>query len=304
MNLSSISGSLVVAVDGSGHANRAVVWAAEQAALEGRRLVIMHCLGGWRGVPEWMALWSADRDTLQEVVDSAGRDIVEAAGQLAKRTSPRLEVKPIVVDMDPRDALIEASAQAHTIIVGTHGRSIWARAALGSVSSTTSQHASCPVFIIGNPPVDATRGGVLVGAEGTVESIPVVEFAFRFASQRALPLTVVHCYWDIAGEIAYGRHVATTEEGVAELQLLLSESVAGLAERFPDVQVDLQLARGLVDVVLTGDEPPRDLIVVGRSQRSVWSRILDGSVAAAVLERARGHVAVVPVTHPIPPTER
>jgi nucleotide-binding universal stress UspA family protein len=304
MNVSSISGSLVVAVDGSDHANRAVDWAAEQAALEGRRLVVMHCLGGWRGVPEWMALWSADGDTLLEVVDAAGRDIVEAAAQRAKRTSPQIEVTPIVVDLDPRDALIEASTQAHTIIVGTHGRSIWGRVALGSVSSATSQHASCPVVIIGQPPVDAPRAGVLVGAEGTAESIPVIEFAFRFASQRALPLTVVHCYWDIVGEMNQGRHVATAEEGLAELRLLLSESVAGLAEKFPDVQVDLQLARGLVDVVLTDDEPPRDLVVVGRSQRSVWSRLLDGSVAAAVLDRAHGHVAVVPETPPIGAAER
>jgi len=304
MTMSPVAGSLVVAVDGSDHADRAVVWAAEQAALEGRRLVVMHCLGGWRGVPEWMALWNADGDTLPEVVDSAGRDIVEAAAQLAKRTSPQIEVNPIVVDLDPRDALIEASTQAHTIVVGTHGRSIWGRVALGSVSSATSQHASCPVVIIGHPPVDAPRAGVLVGAEGTAESIPVIEFAFRFASQRALPLTVVHCYWDIVGEMAQGRHVATTEEGVSELRLVLSESVAGLAEKFPDVHVDLQLARGLVDVVLTEDEPARDLIVVGRSQRSLWARLLDGSVAAAVLDRAHGHVAVVPETQPLAATER
>lgn len=303
MTMSPVSGSVVVAVDGSEHADRAVAWAAEQASLEGRRLVVMHCLGGWRGVPEWMALWG-NQDALLEAMDSEGQKIVDEARRLATRTWPQLDVEPMVVDMDPRDALIEASATAHAVVVGTHGRSIWGRVALGSVSSATSQHASCPVVIIGHPPVDAPRTGVLVGAEGTAESIPVIEFAFRFASQRALPLTVVHCYWDLVGEMAQGRHVATTEEGVAELRLVLSESVAGLAEKFPDVHVDLQLARGLVDVVLTDDEPPRDLIVVGRSQRSLWARLLDGSVAAAVLDRARGHVAVVPEQHKLPSTER
>jgi nucleotide-binding universal stress UspA family protein len=298
------TGSLVVGVDGSEHANRAVAWAAEQAALEGRRLVIMHCLGGWRGVPEWMALWSADQEMLHEVVDSAGQTIVEQARRLAKNVRPQLEVTPMVLDLDPRDALIEASALAHTVVVGSHGRSVWGRVALGSVSSAISQHASCPVVIIGQPLVDAPHAGVLVGADGTAESLPVIEFAFEFASQRALPLTVMHCYWDIVGESAHGRHVTATEEGVAELRLLLSESVAGLAEKFPDVEVDLQLARGLVDVVLTADQPPRDLIVVGRSQRSVWSRLIHGSTGVAVLDRAHGHVAVVPEPRPLPPTEK
>ncbi len=299
--LHQVTGAVVVGVDGSEHSDRAIVWAAEQAATEGRPLVLVHCAGGPHGtLPEWLVL-----DTLEEVVTAAARSLVEEAEQLVEDSVRGLTVRTAVVDLDPRDALIAITTYAHLVVVGSHGRSLWQRVALGSVSAAVTQHAGCPVIVVGDQsgvaphPVEP-RGGVLVGADGQAGSLPVIEFAFRYASQHALPLTVMHCYWDIAGEIVYGRHVGADESGVEDLRLLLSESVAGMAEKFPDVAVDLQLARGLVDVVLNEEKRSHALVVVGRRQPTWWSRLLYASATTAVLDRARTTVAVVPEPVPEP----
>jgi nucleotide-binding universal stress UspA family protein len=293
-------GCLVVGVDGSEHANRAVIWAAEQADLEGRGLVLLHGSHGARVRDgDWVTLWGADREEVERVMGRADGALVEEAARLATAGHPGVDVRALVVDGDAREVLVQASRTAHLVVVGSRGRSPWRDLVLGSVTSAVYRQASCPVVVTGLPGSRSAQPGVLVGADGTAGSVPVIEFAFRMASLRGLPLTVMHCYWDIAGELTHGRVVGPGETGVDDLRLLLSESVAGMSEKFPDVEVDLQLARGLVDMALTDRTPARDLVVVGRRHPTTWSRLLYGSATTAVLERAEGNVAVVPEPGPI-----
>jgi nucleotide-binding universal stress UspA family protein len=67
-----------------------------------------------------------------------------------------------------------------------------------------------------------------------------------------------------------------------------------MREKYPDVQVDLRLSQGLVDQCLLEEAPEAELLVVGRSDVTGWSRLLYASCALAVLERARTTVVVVP----------
>jgi nucleotide-binding universal stress UspA family protein len=81
------------------------------------------------------------------------------------------------------------------------------------------------------------------------------------------------------------------------LRVRLAESVAGLSEKYPDVPVTQDLARGLVDQCLADRTPDAELLVVGRADVRGWSRFLHVSCAMAVLERAHTTVAVVPETY-------
>lgn len=273
MNENLFRDSVVVGIDGSGHADAALIWAADQSVLERRRLVIVH------SSPD-----ASKRGT--------GGQLLEDAVRLAGTGRTGIDVRTLVADDDPRETLITASRDAHLVVVGSHGRSRWRTALLGSVSAAVARNASCPV-VVTKDAVEEGRG-VLVGADGTDTNRPVIEFAFRQASLRQQPLTVTHCFWDIAGERAHGRDVGPDEGGVDDLRMLLSASVAGLREDFPDVQVELTLSRGLVDAVLTKELPAHDLLVVGRHPASGPSRLLYSSITTAVLEQGRGNVAVVP----------
>jgi nucleotide-binding universal stress UspA family protein len=137
-----------------------------------------------------------------------------------------------------------------------------------------------------------------VGADGTPESLPVIEFAFAQASLRGLPLTVLHAYWDAVAAVAglrSGSEQVPDPSDVEELRVVLSGSVAGFSEKYPDVSVSLRLQHGLVDEVLTRGQS-WGLVVVGRHPMdSVW-RMLTGGIATAVLERAQSTVAIVPQT--------
>ncbi|KRF18217.1 universal stress protein [Nocardioides sp. Soil796] len=288
--------SIVLGYDGSEPARHAVTWAADQAALEGRPLAIVNAGGegelrtiGWAGV---------DGGCSQQLPDllATSRALVQEAVTLASSTQTGVQVQGVPLLGGARQRLVELSASAHMIVLGSRGRGPFRSTVLGSVSAAVVRSAHCTVVVCRPGHAGALKDGVLVGADGSAESLPVVEYAFRHASLRGLPLTVVHC---VTGSVT---HPSVPESVVLsddqELHLILSESVAGLAEKFPDVHVTLQLARGPVEQCLTSGSRPRDLIVVGRHRVSPLLGLVTGATATAVLERSGSTVAVVPEAAP------
>ncbi|MFC7503859.1 universal stress protein [Nocardioides sp. CPCC 206347] len=266
------SGSIVVAADGSKHADRAVIWAAEQARLERRTLVVV-------------------------TVDGKNHRINQEAARLASGTAPGIEVVPLTAAGDPRSILVELSRDAHLLVLGSHGRGTVQSMLLGSVSAAVSRLSWCPVIVC-RPRPEGHRGrGILVGADGTPESRAVLEFAFAQASMRDMVLTVVHCIWDVAAAVAGDRNVSLEDADLGtgdEPHRLLAESIAGFAEKYPDVAVSLRVTHGLVDDVIGGRSAAWDLVVVGRHPIDSVKRLVTGSVGTAVVERAHTVVGVVP----------
>jgi nucleotide-binding universal stress UspA family protein len=274
-DLEDLEGTIVVAVDGSEHAERALVWAADQAALERRRLAIV------------------------AVGASAGAGAEQAIAS-ARQRHPELTVLPHVVPGDPRQVLLDASEHAFVLVLGSRGRGAVRSILLGSVSAAVAAHAACPVVVC-RPPADGPpTPGVVVGADGTRESLPVIDFAYRLAYLRGVPLTVLHSFFDAAAAVAQYRE-ARGEHPVApeleDLRAVLSESVAGMAGEYPGVPVTLTLEHGLADQVLAPRHGGWDMIVVGRHPLTSLQRLLAGSVATTVLEQAHATVAVIPEGH-------
>lgn len=261
-------GAIGVGIDGSADADRALNWAVAQARLEGRRLVAVMC----------------------------GDASVSGAAHVGKALEADVPVEPFVSTRDPRDVLVDLSETAHMIVLGSHGRGAVRGLLLGSVSAAVARHASCPVVVCRPPKGDVGGKGVLVGADGTPGSRDIIEFAFAQASIHELPLTVVHCVWDAASALADPQKApwALAEPAASDVKILLSESVAGLREQYPNVDVNLLPKHGLVDRALGSQGNAWDLVVLGRPPQSRLDRILVGSIAISVLERSRTTVVVVP----------
>ncbi len=291
-------GSIVVGVDGSEDAARAVGWAAVQADLENRRLALVHSaeqvllLGSG-----WLDAQGVDRVGLEAALNRGAEAVLARARERAQEEAPDVEVTTHLVREDARIALVDASADAHLVVVGSRGLGP-VRSLLGSVSASVARRADCPVVVC--RPTDAggsPASGVVVGVDGTPGSVDVLEFAFAQASLHRAPLTVMQCFWDVRaatngpGPVDAGGGSSNAE---TDLQLLVAESVAGLAEKYPDVAVTEELARGLVDECLADRSPEAALLVVGRASPTGWTRFVHSSCALAVLERARTTVAVVP----------
>jgi nucleotide-binding universal stress UspA family protein len=116
-------GTIVVGVDGSEHAERALAWAAEQASLERRPLTVLNASDPF-GTTQSLYLASggiAPHEVLIAERD-ARRSLVERAAEQVRATHPELEVRTEVPGIDARVALLEASNEAAMIVVGSRGR--------------------------------------------------------------------------------------------------------------------------------------------------------------------------------------
>lgn len=264
--------AVVVAVDGSDSADGAIVWAASQAYLERRPLL---------------------------VVTTCDAVVADEAVAVAQHGHAGLDVASLVLRGDPRYRLVEISRRAYLIVMGSRGRGMVRSRLLGSVSAAVSRDAACPVVVCRPPATDVPPDrGILVGADGTLESLPVIELAFQQASLLDLPLTVTHCFWDPDRLTHEPELAAADEPGLEKYRLLLAESVAGMSSKFPEVLVDLRPERGIVEECLGDAADAWNLVVVGRHPVDSLPRYLAGSVATVVVERARTTVVVVPEQAP------
>jgi nucleotide-binding universal stress UspA family protein len=288
------SGSIVVGVDGSPDAERALHWASDQAALERRTLTLVHAVQ-MTGFPAagTFAASGIDYGGMSDVLLESGGALLAAARAHALQRQPGLEVAEVLSTGDARNELLAVSRRAAMVVVGSRGRGPVRSLLLGSVSVTVSKHAGCPVVVCRPLPTTSAGepgSGILVGIDGTGRSLPAIELAFRMAALRGAPLTVLHCYWDTLPPGAEG----APEADLSDLRAVVAESISGMAEKFPEVVVDVRLRRGFADRSLVDASGDHALVVLGHHPLSALDDLVYGSVAPAVVERARCAVAVVP----------
>jgi nucleotide-binding universal stress UspA family protein len=287
----STPGTIVVGIDGSPSSREALIWAAEQALAEHRPVTLAAAVGVATAV--WPGGSTALPLEYREALQAEARAAVADARAELKSHAPELEVHRVIELADPRSLLLELSESASMIVVGSRGRGPVRSLLLGSVGVALTRHAACPVVVHRPTRRGIVRNGIVVGADATADSLPVLEFAYRQASVRDLPLQVLHCFWD-ALAAADADHPAGGLE-YEEEKAMLAESLAGLGEKYPDVRVHTELAHGGPARALVTAGERMDLVVVGGHPVPLAQRIMFDSVPVAVVEHAMCPVAVVPV---------
>ena len=276
------TGTIAVGVDGSPSSRLALSWAVDEARAEHRPLTLVHAVGPVDGMWADQEGWDT-RIGRREVRTRSGVLLDEARDQV-EQLAPGLEVHQMMRVADPRVVLLEVSQRSAMLVVGSRGRGPVRSLLLGSVSVAVTRHAACPVVVVrpGNPGL--VRNGVLVGVDATERSGLPLELAFRQASQRGLPLTVLHAFAD------------TRPDDLEEERALLAETVSGMGEKYPDVPVRAELASGPADTCLITMAARMNLVVVGAHHGGSPSAARFGTVTASVVEHATCPVAVVPVS--------
>ena len=260
-------GTVVAGVDGSPSSLAALRWAVDEASHDHRTLTLAHAT-------------------------RSPSSVVAEARALTQRLAPTLEVHEVVSPLDARDLLLALSDDAAAVVVGSRGLGPVRSVLLGSVGVALVRHATCPVVVHRPAHPGTVRQGVLVGVDGTPDSRPVLEEAYRQAAMRDLPLTVLHCVWQAPALAA--PYVVVASASLEEERLLLAETVAGFAEKHPEVRARTELARGAADQLLVAASSRMNLVVVGAHHGRSGAAPL-GSVAASVVEHAASPVEVVPV---------
>jgi nucleotide-binding universal stress UspA family protein len=292
-------GSIVVGIDGSVGSAKALHWAAEQARLEHRSLTLIHVVN--HRVDMWAGEPGFDLNEVLAAMSAEGQELLDnAVASLRLEPHDDLVVSRVLVKGDPRQILIDASAQAASIVLGSRGRGPIASLLLGSVSVGVTRLARCPVVVL--RPEEGTAPSRVGGTHvvvGVIHGQPVgqaVEFAFRQSSLRKLPLVVLHAPWEAlfgwaaAGGMAVATDLATSEADEDATAALM----AGLREKFPDVEITYAAGRGFPDDYLLGGAYDGDMVVVGTRHPSLATVILEGNLARSVTEHAHCLVAVVP----------
>jgi nucleotide-binding universal stress UspA family protein len=136
---------VVVGIDVDGVSHDAVEQAFAQADARGADLTAVHA---WSVPTSGVALVAPlDGPTTAELAVLAGQVLDDAlAGWSDKH--PQVAVTRVVTRSDAVDALVEQSADADLLVVGSRGRGGFTGLLLGSVSQHLLQTAHCPVLVV------------------------------------------------------------------------------------------------------------------------------------------------------------
>ncbi|MBY5162776.1 universal stress protein [Salsipaludibacter albus] len=133
---------IVVGIDGSPHAARAVRWARDEARAHG---AILQVVMAWH----WGDQRHVDPDAPFDPTydQEAARETLEAF--VAQALGDDLDGVEAVAVLDlPARALLEQAEDADLVVVGSRGRGGFAGLMLGSVSQQVMTHAPCPTVVV------------------------------------------------------------------------------------------------------------------------------------------------------------
>ena len=142
-----MGGTIVVGVDGSPGSRAALRWAIAEARL---RNSTVEATITWQtptyaytGVAVMPPIDELGEAAKAAVEDTIAAEIAELSGDAAS-----VEVRPIVVEGPAAAVLIERSADAELLVVGSRGFGGFRGLLLGSVSHQCASHAHCPVVVV------------------------------------------------------------------------------------------------------------------------------------------------------------
>jgi nucleotide-binding universal stress UspA family protein len=227
----------------------------------------------------------------------------------------------------PSEEVITAARaeDSDLIVVGTRGKTGLAHILLGSTAERVIRGAPCPVLAVRTEPVDIEQEGsgsrpvtlerILVPVDFSDCSLDALEYAAVVAQQAEASLTLVHVLEPVTYGLDFTLDQSKTRHSEVESWRKRLEELAS-SLKASHISVESRLWGGLpVDSILDAAQTlPCDLIVMGTHGRRGISHAISGSVAEAVLRKARVPVLTVrspkfgpdhrrviptaPVTHP------
>jgi nucleotide-binding universal stress UspA family protein len=280
-----MSEPIVVGTDGSDESDRALQWAAGEAALRGRPLHIVHALESW---PYRAPLFRPAETT--ERMTGAGRRLLTAARERVQERWPDLETTTALVTEETPQALRDQSDKAFELVLGSRGRGGFTSMLLGSTSLRMAAHSTVPVVIVRGDTSD--RGEIVVGVDPYRDADTVLDYAFNAAAVHDARLRVVHA-WQTFGTLIEAGYAIDAEQIELDLRAHVIETYKPLRAKYPRVDVVEEIVLEHPVTALSHASRNARLLVVGAHQRR-WTAPQLGSISHGVIHHARCPVAVIP----------
>lgn len=282
---------IVVGVDGSPHADRALHWAVKEAQL---RRAVLHVVHGYVVHPHAGMLVLDEREAAGAILDA----VTERNQELLDRTEWTTGLVPTL--WSPAAVLMDLAEDVDLVVVGSRGLGGFKELLLGSTSHHAAAHASAPVAVIrggtGTEDLDGHRD-VVVGIDGSRAARRALRWACDEAERRGVALTVVYAYepadWSAAGLVSDEAQERYRKGVEADAVEMVDRAIAEL-----DIPATIDIERvvepGMPAAMLLRHSGINRLLVVGTHGRGALGRVLLGSVSHQCLHHAPGPVVVVP----------
>jgi len=299
-----LRGPVLVPLDGSPEAERALPWGVQQAARRRAPLLLVRAVG----YPYAVAPGPDDAELSERLLcaarEEAGAYLRDRAAAL-RQTAPGLALRTVARLGDPATVLLRAEREegAQLVVMSIHGRSGLQRWVRGSVAEAVLRRGETPVLLVRSPAAARTarlaREGerVLVPLDGSdLAAAAVPEAARSVAPGAQLVLATVVPPRSASGgadpAAAGTGPVGVSAHALAQRRL---EAVAlGLRRRglraTAVVLTAVDPAAALVDLATLEEV---DLVVMATHGRGGWDRWRYGSVADAVSRTAPVPVLLV-----------
>lgn len=286
--------AVVVGYNGRRHSQAALTWGVEEAARRGAPLLVLFA-ANYPGmtVEPGPGLLHREPGALDAAYEVTARGVREALEQRPDvRSFGATEVT------SPTKALVEASIDACLVVLGTRGYGRIIGGLLGSVAFTVAAQAICPVVVVQDQSKDRPVGldfRVVVGTDGSSESLAAVAFAADYASTASAGLEIITC--------TGGHQVESVDEG--ELRAAADHIADSAGEQVrkdnPALAVVTRVEDCPAEVTLVDASVDAGLVVVGTRGRGAFKGMVLGSVSHAVIHGAQCAVAVVGDERPAGP---
>jgi len=285
---------IVIGVDGSPGSRNAVNWGLDRAARRHAPVRLIRAFDP--SMRDFRVGSSSEIGVLGDAFEHV-RHQLDATYEAARIVHPELRIVPEMIDDSASSALIEASRDADTVVIGAHGAAGFSNLVAGYTTMNVASHAhSTVVALPSHETQDRTGTGIVVGVDGSEISETAIAFAFREASETGEGLTAVHAWTDPLTPSALGTAIPALynpETYTRDQEILLAESLAGWAEKYPDVNVTRRVIHEQPVQALAKAAHHARLLVVGCRGQGRLRAMLLGSVSHGVLHLADCPVAVV-----------
>lgn len=289
-SLRSKPGIWVVGIDGSPAARHAALWAASHIDGRGSGL---HLLTAWHTpflAP--LAVWGGPSTSSPDAFEAHTHEQLD---RLARelRSSVDVAVETIVCRGGAAASLLDAAGHGSLLVVGTRGRGGFSRLALGSTSTQCATHAEIPTAVIpAGAPIGSVRR-IVVGVDGSDNSIAAARWAIDFAVAG----TTIECVmaWDVTPLVA-SEQAFVIPETTDVVRRRFRAQIAALRQSTDRRDVDIveRFEDGLPRTVLRGAAHEGDLFVMGARGQGAISSLLLGSVSSWLLHHVDRPIVVVP----------
>ncbi|MGZ6980757.1 MAG: universal stress protein [Ilumatobacteraceae bacterium] len=286
---------IIVGVDGSEPSFEALRWAVHEARRHEAEITVVYCYtvtpnGGFGG-----AIYPSSVDV--ETMKDAAATVVGRAIEIVGEIDPTMNVDAYTLLASPVLGITDSATDGDEIVVGATGHSGLVAGLLGSVAAGVTHRAHVPVVVVpSKSPVEFgdSMKKIVVGVDGSPESLLALDWAHRQALLSGAELTVVHAWiYPYPVSVASPREVRAPMEYDARNELQTSLDSLGPRLTGGAVTIHAKLRDDAPVDALLAESEDADLLVVGsRGRGGLRSRLL-GSVSHTLVQHVRCPVVVI-----------